>query len=155
MDYDLTQPLDARMLQRILPHRYPFLLVDRVLEVEPGVRIKGIKNVTVNEPYFSGHFPGNPIMPGVLQLEMLAQAAGICLLLCPQFEGRLALLAGIEKARFKRPVVPGDQLVIEVEVTKVRGSMGWIKGTASVDNKVVCMADIAFALATQDDGVAQ
>ena len=83
MDIDLTKPLDIRIVQRILPHRYPFLLVDRILEVEPGVRIKGIKNVTVNEPFFNGHFPGNPIMPGVLQLEMMAQISGISLLLCP------------------------------------------------------------------------
>jgi len=84
MDIDLTKPLDIRILQRILPHRYPFLLVDRVLEVEPGVSIKAVKNVTVNEPHFTGHFPGNPIMPGVLQLEMMAQVAGISLLLCPE-----------------------------------------------------------------------
>jgi 3-hydroxyacyl-[acyl-carrier-protein] dehydratase len=155
MDIDLTKPLDIRILQRILPHRYPFLLVDRVLEVEPGVRIKAIKNVTVNEPHFTGHFPGNPIRPGVLQLEMMAQVAGISLLLCPEYEGRLALLAGIDKARFRRPVVPGDVLLVEVEVTKMRGPMGWIKGTASVEGKVVCEAEIVFALATQDREAAE
>ena len=150
MDIDLNKPLDIRIIQRILPHRYPFLLVDRVLEVEPGASIKGIKNVTVNEPFFNGHFPENPIMPGVLQLEMMAQVAGISLLLRPEYEGRLALLAAIDKARFRRPVVPGDVLLVEAEVTKMRGPTGWVKCTASVDGKVVCEAEIIFALSTQD-----
>ncbi|MFY8052407.1 MAG: 3-hydroxyacyl-ACP dehydratase FabZ [Armatimonadaceae bacterium] len=150
MDIDLTKPLDIRIVQRILPHRYPFLLIDRILEVEAGVRIKGIKNVTVNEPFFNGHFPGNPIMPGVLQLEMMAQISGISLLLCPEYEGRLALLAAIDKARFRRPVVPGDVLLVEAEVTKMRGPKGWVKCTATVEGKVVCEAEIVFALSTQD-----
>jgi 3-hydroxyacyl-[acyl-carrier-protein] dehydratase len=150
MDIDLTKPLDIRIVQRILPHRYPFLLVDRILEVEPGVRIKGIKNVTVNEPFFNGHFPENPIMPGVLQLEMMAQISGISLLLRPEYEGRLALLAAIDKARFRRPVVPGDVLLVDAEVTKMRGPMGWVKCVATVEGKVVCEAEIVFALSTQD-----
>lgn len=140
-------PIDVRSLMRILPHRYPFLLVDRVLEVEPGKRIVARKNVTANEPHFTGHFPDNPIMPGVLQLEMLAQAGGAMLLMLEKNQGRLALLAGIEKARFRRPVVPGDVLEIEVEVVQTRGDMGWVKGFARVDGKTVCEAQISFALA--------
>ncbi|MFM7322824.1 MAG: 3-hydroxyacyl-ACP dehydratase FabZ [Armatimonadota bacterium] len=139
--------MDVRSLMRILPHRYPFLLVDRVIEVEPGKRIVARKNVTANEPHFTGHFPDNPIMPGVLQLEMLAQAGGAMLLMLEKNQGRLALLAGIEKARFRRPVVPGDVLEIEVEVVQTRGDMGWVKGLARVDGKTVCEAQISFALA--------
>lgn len=147
METQNSAPIDVRSLMRILPHRYPFLLVDRVLEVEPGVRIVARKNVTANEPHFTGHFPDNPIMPGVLQLEMLAQAGGAMLLMLEKNQGRLALLAGIEKARFRRPVVPGDVLEIEVVVVQTRGDMGWVKGVARVDGKTVCEAQISFALA--------
>ena len=135
------------MLQRILPHRYPFLLVDRVLEVELGKRILARKNVSVNEPYFVGHFPGIPIMPGVLQIECMAQAGGVLLLLEPGNEGKIALLTGIEKARFRRKVVPGDILEIEIVVTKMRGPMGWIHCEAKVEGKIASEADISFALA--------
>lgn len=147
METQTNVPIDVRSLMRILPHRYPFLLVDRVIEVEPGKRIVARKNVTANEPHFTGHFPDNPIMPGVLQLEMLAQAGGAMLLMLEKNQGRLALLAGIEKARFRRPVVPGDVLEIEVEVVQTRGDMGWVKGLARVDGKTVCEAQISFALA--------
>jgi len=147
LETQTPSPIDVRSLMRILPHRYPFLLVDRVLEVEPGKRIVARKNVTANEPHFTGHFPENPIMPGVLQLEMLAQAGGAMLLMLEKNQGRLALLAGIEKARFRRPVVPGDVLEIEVEVVQTRGDMGWVKGLARVDGKTVCEAQISFALA--------
>lgn len=145
MDTQNSTPIDTRDLMRILPHRYPFLLVDRILEVEPGKRIVARKNVTANEPHFPGHFPGNPVMPGVLQLEMLAQAGGAIFLIMDENKGRLALLTGIEKARFRRPVVPGDVIEMEVEVFQTRGDIGWVKGVAKVDGKTVCEAQISFA----------
>jgi len=147
LENETTVPIDIRSLMRILPHRYPFLLVDRILEVDPGKRIVARKNVTANEPQFTGHFPENPIMPGVLQLEMLAQAGGAIFLMLPENRGRLALLASIERARFRRPVVPGDVLEIEVDVVQTRGDIGWVKGVAKVDDKVVCEANICFAFA--------
>ncbi len=147
MSNEISLPIEAAMLQRILPHRYPFLLVDRVLEIELGKRILARKNVTVNEPFFVGHFPGIPIMPGVLQIECMAQAGGVLLLLEPGNEGKIALLTGIEKARFRRKVVPGDVLEIEIVVIKTRGPMGWIHCEAKVDGKIASEADISFALA--------
>ena len=147
MSNELSLPIEANTLLRILPHRYPFLLVDRVLEVELGKRILARKNVTVNEPHFVGHFPEIPIMPGVLQIEAMAQVGGVLLLLEPGNEGKLALLTGIEKARFRRKVVPGDVLEIEITVIKVRGAMGWIHCEAKVEGKVASEADISFALA--------
>jgi 3-hydroxyacyl-[acyl-carrier-protein] dehydratase len=143
---EISLPIEANTLQRILPHRYPFLLVDRVLEVELGKRILARKNVTVNEPHFVGHFPEIPIMPGVLQIEAMAQAGGVLLLLEPGNEGKLALLTGIEKARFRRKVVPGDVLEIEIIVTKIRGAMGWIHCEAKVEGKIASEAEISFAL---------
>lgn len=150
MSTEIHLPIEAQTLLRILPHRYPFLLVDRVLELEPGKRILARKNVSINEPYFVGHFPNTPIMPGVLQLEMMAQAGGVLLLLPPENAGKLALLTGIEKARFRRPVVPGDVLEVEITVTRFRGVMGWVHGEARVEGKVVSEADISFALAEGD-----
>ncbi|WP_395144582.1 3-hydroxyacyl-ACP dehydratase FabZ [Armatimonas sp.] len=147
MSNEITLPIEAATLLRILPHRYPFLLVDRVLEVELGKRILARKNVTVNEPHFVGHFPMVPIMPGVLQIECMAQVGGVLLLLEPGNEGKLALLTGIEKARFRRKVVPGDVLEIEITVIKVRGPMGWIHCEAKVEGKIASEADISFALA--------
>lgn len=149
---DIKLPIDAKTLQRILPHRYPFLLVDRVTEVELGQRIVARKNVTVNEPYFQGHFPVTPLMPGVLQLEMMAQVGGVLLLLIPENAGKLALLTGVEKARFRRPVVPGDTIEVEVKVLRTRGAMGWIECWARVDGKVVSEAEISFALAQVELG---
>ncbi|WP_309697760.1 3-hydroxyacyl-ACP dehydratase FabZ [Armatimonas sp.] len=147
MSNEIILPIEAATLLRILPHRYPFLLVDRVLEVELGKRILARKNVSVNEPHFVGHFPMVPIMPGVLQIECMAQVGGVLLLLEPGNEGKLALLTGIEKARFRRKVVPGDVLEIEITVIKVRGPMGWIHCEAKVDGKIASEADISFALA--------
>ncbi|WP_395091342.1 3-hydroxyacyl-ACP dehydratase FabZ [Armatimonas sp.] len=147
MSNEIILPIEAATLLRILPHRYPFLLVDRVLEVELGKRILARKNVTVNEPHFVGHFPMVPIMPGVLQIECMAQVGGVLLLLEPGNEGKLALLTGIEKARFRRKVVPGDVLEIEITVIKVRGAMGWIHCEAKVEGKIASEADISFALA--------
>jgi 3-hydroxyacyl-[acyl-carrier-protein] dehydratase len=141
--------LDIRAILEHLPHRYPFLLVDRVLEIEPGQRIVALKNVTMNEPYFVGHFPHMPVMPGVLQIEALAQAAGI---LSFQTMGRVSddrsvyYFVGIDGARFKRPVVPGDQLRLEVSITRVARSIWKYAGRATVDGQVSAEAELMCTL---------
>lgn len=133
-------------LQKILPHRYPFLLVDRIEEMEPGQRVVGIKNVSVNEPYFQGHFPGKPVMPGVLIIEAMAQVGAAAILSLPEFQGKIALFAGIDKARFRRQVVPGDQLRIEVNVLKLRGTVGKSKAEAFVGEHLVAEAELMFGI---------
>ena len=133
-------------IEKIIPHRDPFLLIDEVLEIEPGKRIKGIKHVREEEYYFQGHFPGNPIMPGVLQVETIAQAGAVVVLILPENKGKLVLFAGIDKARFKRMVKPGDELIIEVEIESFRRNIGKGKGRATVDGELACAADIMFAL---------
>jgi 3-hydroxyacyl-[acyl-carrier-protein] dehydratase len=143
-------PLSVLEIQGILPHRYPFLLIDRVLEVERKKRIVAIKNVTANEPFFTGHFPGNPIMPGVLTVEAMAQAGAILVLIeFPDRDNKLVVFTGIEKARFRRPVVPGDQIRIEVEVLAWRSSSGRMGGKAFVDGKLVAEATISCAVVTR------
>ncbi len=133
-------------IENIIPHRDPFLLIDEILEIEPGKRIKGVKHVSEEEYYFKGHFPGNPIMPGVLQVETIAQAGAVAVLILPENKGKLVLFAGIDKARFKRMVKPGDELIIEVEIESFRRNIGKGKGKATVDGKLACAADIMFAL---------
>ena len=128
---------------KLLPHRYPLLLVDRVLELEPGKRVKALKNVTANEPHFTGHFPGAPIMPGVLILESMAQCGALMFLQdVPDRDRKLFYFGGVDKARFRRPVVPGDQLVLDLEVIQRRSNSARVKGTASVDGVVVAEAEI-------------
>ncbi len=137
--------IEAKEIMSILPHAFPFLLVDRILEVEPGKRIVGIKNVTYNEPYFPGHFPGRPIMPGVLILEAMAQTAGLLALQSmPEDEKKKkpVFFLGIDNARFRKPVIPGDQLRLELEVTRQRQSIWGFKGKAWVDGKLVAEADL-------------
>ncbi len=118
--------VDITGIMKVLPHRYPFLLVDRILELEPGVRAVGIKNITANEPQFTGHWPGNPVMPGVLMVEAMAQVGGMLVLTMKELEGRkvTAFMAGLDQVKFRRKVVPGDQLVIEAVMTKMRGLVG-------------------------------
>jgi 3-hydroxyacyl-[acyl-carrier-protein] dehydratase len=133
-------------IQEIIPHRYPFLLVDRLLLVIPGERARGLKNVTVNEPFFQGHFPGYPVMPGVLIVEAMAQVGAAAILTMPENSGKLALFTGIDGLRFKRQVVPGDTLLLELEVIKIRGPVGKGRGTASVDGKTAAAGELLFAL---------
>ena len=145
--------LDIQEIQRILPHRYPFLLIDRVLDLTRKKRIVALKNVTVNEPFFTGHFPGFPIMPGVLVVEAIAQAGGFLVLYEPENrQGKLMVFTGIERARFRRPVVPGDQLRIEVEVVAWRHSAVRMEGKAFVDGKLVCEATASCALVSRAAG---
>lgn len=137
--------LTSQQIQEILPHRYPFLLVDRIEELEGGKRAVGLKNVTINEEFFNGHFPQYPVMPGVLIVEALAQVSAVIMLTKEGNEGRLGLLAGIDQCRFKKQVKPGDQLRLEVEITRVKGSIGKGKGIATVDGEMVCEMELVFA----------
>jgi 3-hydroxyacyl-[acyl-carrier-protein] dehydratase len=141
-----TVPLEAADIMRILPHRYPFLMVDRVVELEPGKRAIGLRAVTANEPQFTGHFPERPIMPGVLMVEALAQTAGIAVLTLDEYRGKLGLFAGIDECRFKRMVVPGDTLRLEVTVEKLRGMFGRVRGVASVDGEVAVEATLSIII---------
>ena len=138
--------LDINQIKDILPHRYPFLLVDKILEVQEGQKAVGIKNVTANEEFFNGHFPEFPVMPGVLIVEALAQVGAVAMLKKEENRGRLAFFAGIDNCRFKRQVTPGDQLRLEVEMTRVRGSIGKGKGVATVDGEIACELEMTFAL---------
>jgi 3-hydroxyacyl-[acyl-carrier-protein] dehydratase len=139
--------LTIEQIMEIIPHRPPFLLIDRILELEPGVRAVGLKQVTINEPFFQGHFPGQPIMPGVLQIEALAQVGAVALLSQPQNKGKIALFARIDGTRFRKPVTPGDSLRLEVSLDKMRGPVGKGKAVASVDGTVVTEGEFTFALA--------
>ena len=138
--------LDYQQIMDMLPHRYPFLLVDRITECVPGKYSKGYKNVTFNEPFFQGHFPNNPIMPGVLQVEAMAQTAAPIIMLLEQYKGKLALFAGIESAKFKNIVRPGDQLIMETECLKVKGPVAKCLGRAYVDGKLCTEAEITVAM---------
>jgi 3-hydroxyacyl-[acyl-carrier-protein] dehydratase len=143
---EMRVPLPISTIMDILPHRYPMLLIDRITEFEAKKRAVGYKNFTINEPFFQGHFPGNPVLPGVYMIEAMAQLGG-CLVMEPDdFHHVTPLLSGIEKARFRRPVIPGDRLDMEVTLLRVRSRMGWIDGSARVDGKLVCSAELMFSL---------
>jgi 3-hydroxyacyl-[acyl-carrier-protein] dehydratase len=147
--------LDIHEIQRILPHRYPFLLIDRVVDLTPKERIVALKNVTINEPYLMGHFPGYPIMPGVLMVEAIAQAGGALLLTeVPDRSSKLMVFTGIERARFRRPVFPGDQLRIEVEVLAWRQTAVRMQGNIFVGDKKVCEAVVSCQLVARQQGQA-
>jgi 3-hydroxyacyl-[acyl-carrier-protein] dehydratase len=133
--------LNIKDIQKLLPHRYPFLLVDRIIEMEPGIRALGIKNVTINEGFFQGHFPEQPIMPGVLILEALAQVAGVLAFSSEASEGRSVYFMSIEKAKFRRPVLPGDQLKLEVKILQRRGNVWKFSGSAVVEQKLATEAE--------------
>lgn len=137
--------LDIQQIQEVIRHRYPFLLVDRVLELEEGKRAAAIKNVTINEEFFNGHFPNYPVMPGVLIVEALAQVSAIIMLTKEGNQGRLGLLAGIDNCRFKKQVKPGDQLRLEVEITRLKGAIGKGRGIATVDGEIACETELIFA----------
>jgi len=136
----------AKEIMDIIPHRYPFLLIDTIEELEPGVRALGKKCVSMNEPYFQGHFPGNPVMPGVLIIEALAQVGAVAILSQPEWKGRTAYFAGIDKAKFRQKVMPGDVLMLEMEIIKVKGPVGVGKATATVNGKVAASAELTFAI---------
>lgn len=138
--------LSTKEIMDILPHRAPFLLIDTIEEMEAGVRAVAKKNVTFNEPYFAGHFPGNPVMPGVLIIEALAQTGAVAILSQPEWKGKTAYFAGINNAKFKQKVLPGDTLMLETEIIKIKGPIGIGKATAYVNGKVACMAELTFAI---------
>ncbi|MBO5468447.1 MAG: 3-hydroxyacyl-ACP dehydratase FabZ [Lachnospiraceae bacterium] len=138
--------LDIKQIMEIIPHRQPFLLIDRVTEMVPGQSIKGYKNVSYNEPYFAGHFPQEPVMPGVLQLEALAQLGAVAVLSLEENKGKTAYFAGVNSAKFKQKVVPGDRLDLECEIIKTKGPLGVGAVTASVNGKVACKAEISFMI---------
>ena len=141
--------LNSRQIQEILPHRYPFLLVDRILDFEPGKWARGIKCVSANEMQFLGHFPGNPVMPGVLIVEALAQVGAVCTLTVPEHQGKLALFGGIREARFRQQVVPGDVLELSCEILRQKGPVGVGKAVATVDGKVAASGELTFMLVDQ------
>lgn len=143
--------LDTEQLRKVLPHRYPFLLVDRILELDPGVRAIGLKNVTVNEPFFQGHWPHRAVMPAVLILEAMAQVGGVILLAMDEHRGENAYFVGINKARFRKPVLPGDTMLMTVSVSRIKGTFGTVDAVAEVDGHPVASAELMFALAP--DGI--
>lgn len=138
--------LDIHSVQRILPHRYPFLLIDRIIEIEGTQRVVGLKNVSINEPFFQGHYPGDPIMPGVLIIEALAQIGGVLLSQALEHKGKVAVLLSLDKVKFRRAVRPGDQLILEAERIRVRSNTGHIRGKAHVADELVAEAEIKFIL---------
>ena len=143
---ELNLPLDSVAIREIIPHRYPFLLVDRIDELDPGQRAVGIKNVTANEQFFQGHFPSYPVMPGVLIVEAIAQVGAVTPLSMDEYAGKIAFFAGIDNVRFKRQVKPGDTLRMEVELKQIRRGIGSGSGVATVNGDIACKGDFMFAI---------
>ena len=138
--------MSIQEIKEIIPHRYPMLLVDRIEELEEGKRVVAKKNVTINEPFFQGHFPHEPVMPGVLIVEAMAQAGAVALLSLPDFRGKTAYFGGLDKAKFRKKITPGDTLILEVEILKVKSAAGIGKGIAYVDGKKVAEAELTFMI---------
>ena len=143
--FEKKKELDIEEIQKIIPHRYPFLLVDKIIETDGDKKIVGLKNISFNEPFFEGHFPGQPVMPGVLVVESMAQVAGVLLLSKPENKGKLAYFMGIDGVRFRQPIAPGDQLRVEIEVERIKSKTGKVKALATVNGKIACEADLMFA----------
>lgn len=145
------QVLDITEIMRILPHRYPMLLVDRILDIEPGKKARGIKNVTINEAMFQGHYPGMPIMPGVLIVEAIAQAGAVIMLTNPEMVGKVPLIGAIDNVKFRRPVVPGDQLELEAELSWFKSGVGRMQGRALVDGDLAAEMELTFKLQKREE----
>jgi len=148
---DYSQGMDIRQIKEFLPHRYPFLLVDRITYLEPGQKGLGFKNLTANEQFFEGHFPFRPVMPGVLMVEALAQLACVTILVKDEYKGSLGVFTGIDGFKFRNMVVPGDRLDLEVELIKMRGPLGRVKCVAKVGDKIACEGEFSFALVKQTE----
>jgi UDP-3-O-[3-hydroxymyristoyl] N-acetylglucosamine deacetylase/3-hydroxyacyl-[acyl-carrier-protein] dehydratase len=146
LEYQPGSSLDVHAIMAVIPHRYPFLLVDRILEIEPGKRAVAIKNVTANEAFFQGHFPARPVMPGVLMVEAMAQVAGVVVLSNSELAGKLAFFMSVDAVKFRKVVEPGDQVVMEVEITKARSRIAQAKGVCKVNGEIACEAEMGFAL---------
>ncbi len=146
MTATITEVLDVVEIRKLIPHRYPFLLLDRVTEYEPGLKAKGYKNLTANEEFFQGHFPFKPIMPGVLMVEALAQLGCVAMLMKEEYKDYIGVFTGIDGIKFRHMVTPGDRLDMEVELLKMKGPLGKMHGVARVGDKVACEGEISFAL---------
>ncbi len=146
----MSLELSVEEIRKLLPHRYPFLMIDRVLDLTPGQKIVALKNVSINEEFFNGHFPGRAVMPGVLITESMAQAAGLMLLSIEEFKGRVVYLASIDKMRFRKPVTPGDALIIEATMIWRRGALGKVVVSAKVDNQLAAAGEMSFAIKAEE-----
>ncbi|MGI6452148.1 MAG: 3-hydroxyacyl-ACP dehydratase FabZ [Syntrophomonadaceae bacterium] len=138
--------MNTQEIMKILPHRYPFLMVDKLIELVPGQRAVGIKNLTINEPQFTGHFPAYPVMPGVLMIEAMAQVGACALLSLDEYRSQIAYLAGVDKMRFKKPAFPGDTLLINAELLSIKGGLGKGKGRITVNDEMICGGEFLFAI---------